>query len=73
MAEHPDKAEILKLRFFSGLEIAEVAATLGLSVRSVERLPNPSPRRSTLPDKSLSDRHPPENQDPKNGRGHPSW
>lgn len=37
MAEHPDKAEIVKLRFFSGLEIAEVAATLGLSVRSVER------------------------------------
>jgi RNA polymerase sigma factor (TIGR02999 family) len=33
----PDKAEIVKLRFFAGLEEQEIAELLGLSTRTVER------------------------------------
>ncbi len=36
-AEEPDKAELVKLRFFSGLSIPEAAAALGISVASAER------------------------------------
>ncbi|MFN0128681.1 MAG: ECF-type sigma factor [Verrucomicrobiales bacterium] len=33
----PEKAEVVKLRFFAGLEETEIAELLGLSVRTVER------------------------------------
>jgi RNA polymerase sigma factor (TIGR02999 family) len=36
-ARDPIKAEIVKLRFFSGLENREIAALLGISERTVER------------------------------------
>jgi RNA polymerase sigma factor (TIGR02999 family) len=36
-AEDPQKAEVVKLRFFVGLSDREVAETLGLSERTVER------------------------------------
>jgi len=36
-AEEPQKAEVVKLRFFVGLSDREVAETLGLSERTVER------------------------------------
>jgi RNA polymerase sigma factor (TIGR02999 family) len=35
--QDPAKAEIVKLRFFAGLEIREIAEMLGISERSVER------------------------------------
>ena len=35
--EHPQKAEVVKLRFFVGLDRAEVAAILGISERTVQR------------------------------------
>lgn len=37
MAQDPAKAEIVKLRFFAGLENREIAEMLGLSERTVER------------------------------------
>ena len=36
-AEGPEKAEVVKLRFFAGLEETEIAELLGVSVRTVER------------------------------------
>jgi RNA polymerase sigma factor (TIGR02999 family) len=36
-AEDPQKAEVVKLRFFVGLENAEVAAILGVSEKTVQR------------------------------------
>ena len=36
-AKDPTKAEIVKLRFFAGLQNQEIAQLLGLSERSVER------------------------------------
>ena len=36
-AEDPEKAAVVKLRFFVGLENAEVAALLGVSERTVQR------------------------------------
>jgi len=36
-AEDPEKAEVVKLRFFVGLENAEVAALLGVSEKTVQR------------------------------------
>jgi RNA polymerase sigma factor (TIGR02999 family) len=36
-AEAPDKAEVVKLRFFVGLENAEIAAVLGVSEKTVQR------------------------------------
>jgi RNA polymerase sigma factor (TIGR02999 family) len=36
-AEDPQKAEVVKLRFFVGLDRAEVAAILGISERTVQR------------------------------------
>jgi len=36
-AEDPQKAEVVKLRFFVGLENAEVAAVLGVSEKTVQR------------------------------------
>ena len=33
----PERAEIVKLRFFAGLNEAEIAGALGLSERSVQR------------------------------------
>ena len=36
-AEDPEKAEVVKLRFFVGLENAEVAAILGVSEKTVQR------------------------------------
>lgn len=36
-AEDPQKAEVVKLRFFVGLENAEVAAILGISEKTVQR------------------------------------
>lgn len=35
--EDPTKAEIVKLKYFVGLKSAEIAETLGISLRSVER------------------------------------
>ena len=35
--ESPQKAEIVKLRYFTGLENAEIARALGISLSSVER------------------------------------
>jgi RNA polymerase sigma factor (TIGR02999 family) len=36
-AQDPTKAEIVKLRFFAGLENREIAELLGISERTVER------------------------------------
>jgi len=36
-AEDAEKAEVVKLRFFVGLENAEVAAILGVSEKTVQR------------------------------------
>ena len=36
-AEHPDKAELVKLRFYTGLSIEETAAVLGVSEKTVKR------------------------------------
>ena len=36
-AEHPEKAEVVKLRFFVGQTNAEIAQALGVSERTVER------------------------------------
>jgi RNA polymerase sigma factor (TIGR02999 family) len=36
-AEHPRKAEVVKLRYFVGLTNAEAAAALGISVATVDR------------------------------------
>lgn len=36
-SEDPAKAEVVTLKFFAGLETSEVAETLGISPRSVER------------------------------------
>jgi RNA polymerase sigma factor (TIGR02999 family) len=36
-SEDPEKAEVVKLRFFVGLDRAEVAAILGISERTVQR------------------------------------
>lgn len=35
--EHPEKAELVKLRFFTGLTIEETAQTLGISEKTVKR------------------------------------
>ena len=35
--EHPDKAELVKLRFYAGLSIAETAQALGVSEKTVNR------------------------------------
>jgi RNA polymerase sigma factor (TIGR02999 family) len=35
--EHPDKAEIIKLRFFAGLNLEETAAALGMSRATTQR------------------------------------
>jgi DNA-directed RNA polymerase specialized sigma24 family protein len=35
--ESPDKAELIKLRFFAGLSLAESAAALGVSLASAKR------------------------------------
>jgi RNA polymerase sigma factor (TIGR02999 family) len=35
--EHPDKAELVKLRFYVGLSVSETALTLGLSEKTVQR------------------------------------
>jgi len=35
--EHPDKAELVKLRYFAGLTLAEAAATLGISTATADR------------------------------------
>ena len=35
--EEPDKAEIVKLRYFAGLKYAEIAALLGVSEKTVKR------------------------------------
>jgi len=36
-ADDPEKAEIVKLRIFAGLGVAEIAALLGCSVKTVQR------------------------------------
>jgi RNA polymerase sigma factor (TIGR02999 family) len=35
--EHPDKAELVKLRFYVGLSVAEAAQTLGISEKTIQR------------------------------------
>ena len=35
--KHPEKAELVKLRFFAGLTLAEAATTLGLSSATADR------------------------------------
>ena len=35
--EHPDKAELVKLRFYVGLNVAETAEALGISEKTVKR------------------------------------
>jgi RNA polymerase sigma factor (sigma-70 family) len=35
--EHPDKAELVKLRFYVGLSLEETAQTLGVSEKTVKR------------------------------------
>jgi len=35
--EHPDKAELVKLRFYAGLSVAETAQALGVSEKTVNR------------------------------------
>jgi DNA-directed RNA polymerase specialized sigma24 family protein len=34
---HPDKAELVKLRYFAGLTVAEAAASLSISTATAER------------------------------------
>ena len=36
-ASHPDKAQVVKLRYFAGLTMPEVAAALGISLATAER------------------------------------
>ena len=36
-AEHPDNAELVKLRFYAGLTIEQTAQALGLSEKTVKR------------------------------------
>ena len=36
-AEHPEKAELVKLRYFAGLSVAEAAEVLGVSEPTVHR------------------------------------
>jgi RNA polymerase sigma factor (sigma-70 family) len=36
-AEHPDKAELVKLRYFAGLTLAEAASVLGISAATADR------------------------------------
>ena len=36
-AEHPEKAELVKLRYFAGLSVAEAAEVLGVSEQTVHR------------------------------------
>lgn len=36
-SEDPTKAEVVQLKFFAGLDTSEVAETMGISARSVER------------------------------------
>ena len=36
-AKHPEKAELVKLRYFAGLTIADTAAALGISTATAER------------------------------------
>ena len=36
-AEHPEKAELVKLRYFAGLTTADAAAALGISTATAER------------------------------------
>jgi len=36
-AEHPEKAQIIKLRFFTGLSVEETAAALGMSRATTQR------------------------------------
>ena len=35
--EHPDKAELVKLRFYVGLNVTETAQTLGISEKTIQR------------------------------------
>jgi RNA polymerase sigma factor (TIGR02999 family) len=35
--EHPDKAELVKLRYFAGLTLAEAASALGISAATADR------------------------------------
>lgn len=35
--EYPREADVLELRFFSGCEMSEIAAALGVSLRTIER------------------------------------
>jgi RNA polymerase sigma factor (sigma-70 family) len=35
--EDPDAAEVVKMRYFVGMTITEIAATLGLAPRTVDR------------------------------------
>jgi RNA polymerase sigma factor (TIGR02999 family) len=35
--EHPDKAELVKLRYFAGMTLAEAAAVLGISTATADR------------------------------------
>ncbi len=35
--EHPDKAELVKLRYFAGMTLAEAAAALGISSATADR------------------------------------
>ena len=34
---HPDKAELVKLRYFAGLTLADAAAALGISTATADR------------------------------------
>ena len=36
-AEHPDKAQLVKLRYFAGLNLEEAAAAAGISRATAER------------------------------------
>ena len=35
--EHPDKAELVKLRYFAGMTLAQAAAALGISIATADR------------------------------------
>jgi RNA polymerase sigma factor (sigma-70 family) len=35
--EHPEKAELVKLRYFAGMTLAEAAAALGISTATADR------------------------------------
>jgi RNA polymerase sigma factor (sigma-70 family) len=35
--KHPDKAELVKLRYFAGLTVAEAAQALGISTSTADR------------------------------------